>query len=110
MTMASQARSRRGVRIFLRSIGPELISSASDNEASALAAIAQTPVVSQFFGCSPLGPLGWTIGAGAAATATEVSVLTPRVIARIGRSHSSVLGETWDLEELRTVRARVGKW
>ena len=67
--------------------------------AAALAAVVQTPVVSQFFGCTPLGPLGWSIGAGAAATATGASVIAPWVIARFGRSHSSVLGEVWDLEE-----------
>jgi hypothetical protein len=75
--------------------------------AAALAAIVQTPIVSRFFGCTPLGPLGWSIGAGAAATATGASVLAPRVIARLGRSHSAVLGEIWDLEELRAIRSRV---
>ena len=75
--------------------------------AAALAAIVQTPVVSQFFGCTPLGPLGWSIGAGAAATATGASVLVPRVVARFGRSRSGVLGEIWDLEELRANRAQV---
>jgi len=69
--------------------------------AAALAVVVQTPVVSQFFGCTPLGPLGWSIGAGAAATATGASVIAPWVIAWFGRSHSSVLGEIWDLEELR---------
>jgi len=75
--------------------------------AAALVVVVQTPVVSQFFGCTPLGPLGWSIGAGAAATATGASVIAPWVIARFGRSHSSVLGEIWDLEKFRAVGARV---
>jgi cation-transporting P-type ATPase I len=36
----------------------------------ALVGIVQTPGVSQFFGCRPLGPIGWTIAATAAGTAT----------------------------------------
>ena len=33
--------------------------------ALALAAIVQTPGLSQFFGCTPLGPLGWAgVGTG----------------------------------------------
>ncbi|MGW2624202.1 HAD-IC family P-type ATPase [Micromonospora taraxaci] len=35
-----------------------------------LAVVVQTPGVSQFFGCTPLGPVGWTIGAGSALGAT----------------------------------------
>ncbi|KAB1928086.1 cation-translocating P-type ATPase [Micromonospora noduli] len=35
-----------------------------------LVVVVQTPGVSQFFGCTPLGPVGWTIGAGSALGAT----------------------------------------
>jgi cation-transporting ATPase I len=43
--------------------------------ALALAAIVQTPGVSQFFGCTPLGPLAWTgVGAGVAAGALTSSL------------------------------------
>ncbi|RZQ63885.1 cation-translocating P-type ATPase [Amycolatopsis suaedae] len=35
-----------------------------------LAAIIQTPGVSQFFGCTPLGPVGWSIALGSATAAT----------------------------------------
>ena len=40
-----------------------------------LAAIIQTPGVSQFFGCRPLGPLGWGIALTAAGGATMGSVV-----------------------------------
>ena len=36
----------------------------------ALAGIVQTPGVSQFFGCRPLGPLGWTIAGGSSVAGT----------------------------------------
>jgi magnesium-transporting ATPase (P-type) len=44
-----------------------------------LATIVQTPVVSQYFGCTPLGPVAWTIGIGASTAATVLSVLGPRL-------------------------------
>jgi H+-transporting ATPase len=45
-----------------------------------MAAIVQTPGVSQLMGCRPLGPIGWGIGLSAAASATAASVVLPRVI------------------------------
>jgi cation-transporting ATPase I len=44
--------------------------------ALALAAIVQTPGLSQFFGCTPLGPLAWT-GVGAGVTTGAVTSLLP---------------------------------
>lgn len=44
-----------------------------------LVAVVQTPGVSQFFGCTPIGPVGWTIAAGSASAATGVSILLPRL-------------------------------
>ena len=45
--------------------------------AGVLVAIVQTPGVSHFFGCTPLGPVAWTGVIGATAGATVVSVLAP---------------------------------
>jgi cation-transporting ATPase I len=45
-----------------------------------LAAIIQTPGVSAFFGCRPLGPGGWAIAATAASTATFGSVLADLIL------------------------------
>jgi cation-transporting P-type ATPase I len=45
--------------------------------AAVLVAIVQTPGVSHFFGCTPLGPVAWAGVAGATATATAISVLAP---------------------------------
>jgi hypothetical protein len=78
-----------------------LVLTSTAASAAALAAIVQTPVVSQFFGCTPLGPVGWGIGVGAAAAATGASIAAPWAFGRLGRSPASALGEIWDLETLR---------
>ena len=41
----------------------------------ALAAMVQTPGLSQFSGCRPLGPIGWTIAPGAATAATAGAIV-----------------------------------
>jgi cation-transporting ATPase I len=46
--------------------------------AGVLVGIIQTPVLSQFFGCTPLGPVAWTGVIGATTGATAVSVLAPK--------------------------------
>ncbi len=50
-------------------LGSTLVSAAS------LIAIIQTPGVSQFFGCTPLGPIGWAIASGASSLATGGSIV-----------------------------------
>ncbi len=49
--------------------------------AGVLVAIVQTPGVSQFFGCTPLGPVAWSGVVTATAGATAVSVLAPNWLA-----------------------------
>lgn len=46
----------------------------------ALFAAVQTPGVSQFFGCRPMGPIAWTTAIGASAGATAASVAAPRAV------------------------------
>ena len=48
----------------------------------ALAAIVQTPGVSHFFGCRPLGPVGWGIGAVATAGSAVAAPLANRFLIR----------------------------
>jgi hypothetical protein len=43
----------------------------------------QTPGISRFFGCTPLGPLAWTAALGSSAAATYLSVAVPRTIERL---------------------------
>jgi cation-transporting P-type ATPase I len=50
--------------------------------AGVLVAIVQTPGVSQFFGCTPLGPVAWSGVIAVTAGATAVSVLAPNWLAK----------------------------
>ena len=50
-----------------------LVIAASLGSAAVLVAVIQTPGVSQFFGCQPLGPLGWGIGTAASICATVMA-------------------------------------
>jgi cation-transporting ATPase I len=45
--------------------------------AAALAGVVQTPGISHFFGCRPLGPIGWATAIGASALATGAAVYFP---------------------------------
>jgi cation-transporting P-type ATPase I len=46
--------------------------------AAFLAGVVQTPGLSHFFGCRPLGPLGWGISVAASGAATAGALLLPR--------------------------------
>lgn len=65
---------------------------ASLGSAAVLAGIVQTPGVSHFFGCTPLGPLGWAVGGGASLAATSVSALAPEVIDAAARAGAGPVG------------------
>ncbi len=52
---------------------------AGGGSAVLLAAIVQTPGVSQFFGCTPLGPVAWSIALGSATLATAASAIGSRL-------------------------------
>ncbi|NMO92363.1 cation-translocating P-type ATPase [Actinomycetospora sp. TBRC 11914] len=61
-----------------------LVVGASAISAGALFGVIQTPGVSQFFGCTPLGPIAWGQAAGSAAAATVGSVIGPELVRRYG--------------------------
>jgi cation-transporting ATPase I len=48
-----------------------------------LAAVIETPGVSRFFGCTPLGPVAWAIVLGAAAAAAAAPLLAPLLAPRV---------------------------
>jgi len=50
--------------------------------AGVLVGIVQTPVISQFFGCTPLGPVAWTGVLGATGGATAISAVAPKWLAK----------------------------
>ncbi len=74
-----------GQTLLVGGRSPAVAASAAGSLA-ALAAIVQTPGISQFFGCTPLGPVGWATALGAAAAATAGSLLLPPLASRI-RGH-----------------------
>jgi hypothetical protein len=51
----------------------------------ALAGIVQAPGLSHFFGCRPLGPLGWATALGASVAATGVAAVYPDAVATVAR-------------------------
>jgi cation-transporting ATPase I len=56
-----------------------LVAAATLGSAVVLAAVIQTPGLSHFFGCTPLGPVGWGIGLSAAAGASLGAPLATRL-------------------------------
>ena len=61
-----------------------LVLAATALSTGALVAVIQTPGLSQFFGCRPLGPVGWLTAAGASTAVTGASVIVPWAFTRIG--------------------------
>jgi cation-transporting P-type ATPase I len=57
-----------------------------------LAAMIQTPGVSRFFDCTPLGPVAWTVVLVCSVGATVASVARPRLASR--RAASLTAGPT----------------
>jgi hypothetical protein len=51
---------------------------ASIGSAAALATIIQLPGISRFMGCTPLGPVAWTVVLTCSAAATVASAVLPR--------------------------------
>ena len=62
-----------------------LVLGASALSAAALVTVIQTPGLSQFFGCRPLGPVGWFTAISASAGATAASIAVPWALERLGR-------------------------
>lgn len=62
---------------------PVLLTSALS--AAVLAAVVQTPGVSHFFGCRPLGPVGWATAVGASSLATVAAAKYPEVIEKVAQ-------------------------
>jgi len=61
-----------------------------------LALVISTPGLSQLFGCTPVGPLGWGQGLLAAAAACLVAVLAPDLLARASHGARQIVGRVND--------------
>lgn len=63
--------------------GNPLILGSTAFSAAVLAGVVQTPGVSQFFGCRPVGPVGWGIGTAAALGSALAVPLVSRIADRV---------------------------
>ncbi|MFY9920855.1 MAG: HAD-IC family P-type ATPase, partial [Mycobacterium sp.] len=61
-----------------------------------LGVVISTPGLSQFFGCTPVGPLGWGQALLATAVAAVVSALAPELLARASEVAPTVVGANAD--------------
>jgi magnesium-transporting ATPase (P-type) len=72
-----------------------------------LTLIVQTPGVSQLFGCTPLGPLGWTTGLFAAGMATAASPLVDAGVGHAADLVELLRGATFSAEKVPTIKVEV---
>ncbi len=79
VALAALVGSQLGQTALLGRRSPAVLA-ASVGSAATLAAVVQTPGISQFFGCTPLGPVGWAIAAGAATAASLGAASMPRLV------------------------------
>lgn len=64
----------------------------------ALAAVVQIPGLSHFFGCRPLGPIGWTIAGAASLAATGASAVLPHWMPMIDPWLERALISAWPVQ------------
>lgn len=57
-----------------------IVLAAAAGSAAVLVGIVQTPGLSQLFGCTPIGPVGWSIAAASSTTATVASAVVPKLV------------------------------
>jgi cation-transporting ATPase I len=76
MGLAALVTTQLAQTLLTRRHSPLVVATALGSSA-VLVGIIQTPGISHFFGCTPLGPVAWTSVVGATATATAVSMLAP---------------------------------
>ncbi|MBS4728164.1 cation-translocating P-type ATPase [Mycobacterium sp. SM1] len=76
MGLAALVMTELAQTLLTRRHSPLVVATALGSTA-ALVGIVQTPGVSHFFGCTPLGPLAWTGVGAATAAAAALSVLAP---------------------------------
>ncbi len=83
---ATRARTVGMVALVGSQLGQTLVAGGRDTpvwltcvgSAAVLGAIVQLPGLSQSFGCTPLGPIGWATAVGASAVVTGIAYLLPR--------------------------------
>lgn len=81
MALAALVGTQLGQTLVVSDRSPVVIATSLGSMA-ALAAVIQTPVISQFFGCRPLGPIAWGTVLLSAGTATAAAVIAPEWVSR----------------------------
>jgi hypothetical protein len=79
MALAALVGTQLGQTLLVGGRNPVVLATGLGSTA-ALAAIVQTPGVSQFFGCTPMGPFAWLTVAGCATGTTVLAALTGRLL------------------------------
>jgi cation-transporting ATPase I len=76
VALAALVGAQLGQTVALGGTSPAVLAT-SAGSAAVLAGIVQIPGLSQLFGCTPLGPVGWTIAGSATIAATAATALLP---------------------------------
>ncbi|MFI7430379.1 HAD-IC family P-type ATPase [Micromonospora sp. NPDC049836] len=82
VALASLVGTQLGQTVLAGGTSPMVLASTAAS-VGVLVAVVQTPGVSQFFGCTPLGPVGWSIAAGSALGATFANGALTRLVDRL---------------------------
>ncbi|MFE9689858.1 HAD-IC family P-type ATPase [Micromonospora sp. NPDC005806] len=82
VALASLVGTQLGQTVLAGGTSPTVLASTAAS-IGVLVAVVQTPGVSQFFGCTPLGPVGWTIATGSALGATFANGALTRLVDRL---------------------------
>jgi cation-transporting P-type ATPase I len=85
------------------------VAAASLASLGVLVAVVQTPGVSQFFGCTPLGPAGWSVAAISAVTATAGSAAVPSFGSALPPAIRSLAGDV-ATQCTKSVPANIRVW
>jgi calcium-translocating P-type ATPase len=83
VALAALVGAQLGQTVAIGGPSPAVLTS-SLGSAAVLVGIVQTPGLSGFFGCTPLGPVGWTIAGTATGAATAATALLPPVLSWLG--------------------------
>jgi cation-transporting ATPase I len=87
MALAALVGTQLGQTLLVGGRNP-LVLATGLGSAAVLAAIVQTPGVSQFFGCTPLDPLAWSAVAGAAVGTTVLAAVAGRWLPAADQPHA----------------------
>jgi cation-transporting ATPase I len=91
VALAALVGTQLGQTAFIGGTSPIVLTSTLVS-AGVLVGIVQTPGLSHFFGCTPMGPVGWGIAVGSAVAATGSSVVVPWAVRRLPQVPSLLSG------------------